>query len=300
MLTPQELEACKFEKTMVWGYDMASVDTLLTAVRADYGALYKENIALKSKMKVLATKVEEYRSVDDAMRKALLRAQNIAEEEISAAEKKAAEILEKANLEAGKITHLATVGIDEEKRRYDEARRIAQDFIKRTLVMYDKQTVLLTELMEREFGQEDSEIKDDASEDIRRSIDNAMPADEWNGEIKSVPEAKPEETVPVAAVKVPPEIETRVFSMSDTPVAPVVKSAVDIPGPGPAVKDVLADEEIAEAVSSVFEVTLPSDVSDTRADRRGQENNGADQGKRSTFENLQFGEAYEQNERKKK
>ena len=80
MLTPQEIADKKFDKVMVWGYDMNAVDSFLEAVEGDYSQLYKENIALKSKMKVLIAKIDEYRKVDESMRKTLLGAQTMASE----------------------------------------------------------------------------------------------------------------------------------------------------------------------------------------------------------------------------
>ena len=76
-MTLQELQEKKFEKAVFGGYDMASVDDFLDALSADYEDLIKENAALKAKLKVLVDKIEEYRSVDDAMRKALLSAHNM-------------------------------------------------------------------------------------------------------------------------------------------------------------------------------------------------------------------------------
>ena len=52
----------------------------------DYAALYKENAALKSKLKVVADKLEEYREVEDAMRSTLLTAQKMASSMVSEAE----------------------------------------------------------------------------------------------------------------------------------------------------------------------------------------------------------------------
>ncbi len=75
MLTPQEISGKEFVKAVFGGYDMSAVDDFLETLTADYAALYKENAILKSKIKVLVEKVEEYRTTDDAMRMALLTAQ---------------------------------------------------------------------------------------------------------------------------------------------------------------------------------------------------------------------------------
>ena len=86
MMTPQEAANCTFAKSMVGGYNMASVDDFLDKLTEDYAALYKENAALKAKLKVLADKTEEYREIEDAMRSTLLTAQRMATSIVSEAE----------------------------------------------------------------------------------------------------------------------------------------------------------------------------------------------------------------------
>ena len=80
MFTPQEVSEKVFPKASFGsgGYSMASVDEFLDALTEDYTALFKENVTLKAKLKVLAEKVEEYRSTEEAMRQALLTAQKMA------------------------------------------------------------------------------------------------------------------------------------------------------------------------------------------------------------------------------
>ena len=58
MLTPQEVSEHAFAKAGFGGYNMAMVDEFLDQLTEDYTTLYKENAALKSKMKVLVDKVE--------------------------------------------------------------------------------------------------------------------------------------------------------------------------------------------------------------------------------------------------
>ena len=71
MLTPQEVSERAFQKASFGGYNMGQVDEFLDVLTGDYSALYSENAVLKSKMKVLVDKVEEYRSTEEAMRKAI-------------------------------------------------------------------------------------------------------------------------------------------------------------------------------------------------------------------------------------
>jgi cell division initiation protein len=95
MLTPQEISGKEFVKAVFGGYDMSVVDDFLETLTADYTALYKENAILKSKIKVLVEKVEEYRSTDDAMRMALLTAQKLGDEITAEARRKSEELLTK-------------------------------------------------------------------------------------------------------------------------------------------------------------------------------------------------------------
>ena len=87
MLTPQEVSERAFQKASFGGYNMAQVDEFLDILTGDYSALYSENAVLKSKMKVLVDKVEEYRSTEEAMRKALMTAQRMADELVQVAER---------------------------------------------------------------------------------------------------------------------------------------------------------------------------------------------------------------------
>ena len=59
MLTPQEVSTHAFSKAVMGGYNMAMVDEFLDELTDDYTALYKENAALKAKLKVL---VERWRT----------------------------------------------------------------------------------------------------------------------------------------------------------------------------------------------------------------------------------------------
>ena len=88
MLTPQEVSTHSFSKASFGGYNMAMVDEFLDELTDDYTALYKENAALKAKLKVLGEKVEEYRATEDSMRATLLTAQRMADSIVKEAEQK--------------------------------------------------------------------------------------------------------------------------------------------------------------------------------------------------------------------
>lgn len=72
MLTPQQIQDISFEKALFGGYDMDSVVNILEPLTEDYVTLYKENSVLKSKMRILVEKLEEYRKQEASMQNALL------------------------------------------------------------------------------------------------------------------------------------------------------------------------------------------------------------------------------------
>ena len=117
MLTPQEVSEHAFAKASFGGYNMAMVDEFLDLLTEDYTTLYKENATLKAKMKVLVDKVEEYRSTEEAMRKALLTAQRMADEMVAEAEAKRNDLLKNAEADAkARMAELAREIRDEEGR----------------------------------------------------------------------------------------------------------------------------------------------------------------------------------------
>ena len=101
MLTPQEVSTHAFTKAVMGGYNMAMVDEFLDELTDDYTALYKENAALKAKLKVLVEKVEDYRATEDSMRATLLTAQKMADSIVREAEAQAQEKIAQLRREIG-------------------------------------------------------------------------------------------------------------------------------------------------------------------------------------------------------
>ena len=100
MFTPQQIEEVSFKKATFGGYDMQAVDEFLEPLTQDYITLYKENALLKSKMRVLVGKLEEYRENEAAMKDAIVNAQKACDKMIKEAEAKCAKMLSDANAAA--------------------------------------------------------------------------------------------------------------------------------------------------------------------------------------------------------
>ncbi len=146
MLTVQEIQAMSFEKAVFGGYDMKTVDEFIEQITEDYAALQKENAALKSKMKVLVDKIEEYKSVEDGMRRALVSAQNIAQETIDTAKNEAEAILNVAKTEADAQLESYHTKLDAEKKELSRIRQETSEFISKMTGNFEKQMHTLIEL----------------------------------------------------------------------------------------------------------------------------------------------------------
>ena len=162
MLTPQEVSTHSFAKASFGGYNMAMVDEFLDELTDDYTALYKENAALKAKLKVLVEKVEEYRATEDSMRATLLTAQRMADSIVKEAEQKRDQMMTQAEIDAKlKINCLKNEAAAAEER-LRKGKEELEKFSAAVRAVCDKEIQLLNELPQEEAKPEDSvqEIED--------------------------------------------------------------------------------------------------------------------------------------------
>ena len=129
MITPQQIEQISFGRATFGGYDVQSVDEILEPLTEDYITLYKENALLKSKMRVLVAKLEEYRNNEESMKDAIVNAQKTCDQMVKAAEEKCTQMLTDANALASENAKNADALIAAENERVEEARRAAADKI---------------------------------------------------------------------------------------------------------------------------------------------------------------------------
>lgn len=117
MITAQDIREKTFEKAKFGGYDMASVDDFLEELADDITSSQKENAVLKSKMKVLVDKIEEYRANEEALNMAILSAQKLAVQIETDARQRASAMLAEADRQVK-----ARVGSIEEETANQERR----------------------------------------------------------------------------------------------------------------------------------------------------------------------------------
>ena len=202
MLTPQEVSTHAFTKAMMGGYNMAMVDEFLDELTEDYTALYKENAALKAKMKVLVEKVEEYRATEDSMRATLLTAQRMADSIIHEAEDKRGVLLSQteADIEARKKELQKELTVLE--TRFREGQMELKRFIKGSEEICKKQLAFLEKLP---------------------SLPVDLPADDP----LPVPAEVPIQSQPAAAFQADPEAEAPAETIPEAALEAEVEAAVE-------------------------------------------------------------------------
>lgn len=130
MITPQQIDQISFSQAR-HGYDMEQVDKILEPLTEDYVTLYKENALLKSKMRVLVGKLEEYRKGETGSKDAVESAKRTAEKMIQETQAKCEQMLRQAKETAAaaapapKAAPSADAFVAVEKARVAEARKTA-------------------------------------------------------------------------------------------------------------------------------------------------------------------------------
>ena len=248
MLTPQEVSARSFTKTMMGGYNMTMVDEFLDELTEDYTSLYKENASLKAKMKVLVEKVEEYRATEDSMRATLLTAQRMADSIIKEAEEKRDGILQQAEAAAREKLDGYRREAEQCAKRLQQGQDEIQRFVAESRALCEKELRFLEEFPAMPL--EESEPVSAAAEEIGEKI-------------LSAGEPAPAPAAPEPAPKAPsaPQAESRPKTASE-PVEEVFRTLVagpKVPGQAPTAEKLLDTLAAAEEAQSPAE-----DLSATR------------------------------------
>lgn len=174
MLTPQEVSEHAFSKASFGGYNMGMVDEFLDVLTADYTTLYKENTTLKAKMKVLVEKVEEYRSTEDAMRRALLAAQKMADDMLAEAEEKKAALLRDTEKAARERMEQLRQEIASEELRLRSAQEATLSFVTQARDLCKRETEFLSNLAGISAPPPKEDPVNTAAQDIEASVEKLV------------------------------------------------------------------------------------------------------------------------------
>lgn len=176
MITSQDIRAKSFEKAVFGGYDMAAVDQYMETIAAEMDTRVREISTLKSKMKILANKVEEYRSTEDAMRLALVSAQQLATQIEAEARVKAEAILADATAQSVEVLASLQNETAQQEEKLEIAKASLAAFLTDARAMCEAQLRFMNELPEELYGEampetEEIEAEDEEAEELNAIIE---------------------------------------------------------------------------------------------------------------------------------
>lgn len=118
-ILPKDIKKTDFKKTLR-GYDANEVDAFLETVCLRYERLYDENISLTEKVKILTSDIDLYKENETTLQKAIVKAQDLAEEILGNAKKRAENIVKESELNAQKILQNTEKEIMGKKQELEE------------------------------------------------------------------------------------------------------------------------------------------------------------------------------------
>ena len=184
MITAQDIRERTFEKARIGGYDMAEVDDFLEELAEDITATQKENAVLKSKMKVLVDKIEEYRSNEEALNMAVLSAQKLAVQIETDAKTRSAAMLSDADAQVKSKLGTIPEQIAEQEDKLAAAQTATAKYIAEMRAFCNKQLKALDKIDGGDLSVPEEAPEADTVDETVRSIERNV------GRIKAEPEFK--------------------------------------------------------------------------------------------------------------
>lgn len=265
MLTIEDIKQVSFRKAGIGGYKPEDVDAFIDQVLITMEQMKKEKSDLVKKMDILATRVEEYRADEDAVRNAMLASQRVADSTIKNAKAKAAQIIEESeNTAKAKLFDL-NLKIKEQKKQHalllSECNKLREELIS----VCNKHIVSAKELP--------SKAK---VEIIGRQLDEKFPTD------NSDDVERADEVMRAPVIKAAPvEVEEKAPEVANTPVIPGSSTEITFDNPPEEVKE---EVNVADFFSS--EVNLIDDINDSDIKIADKKKKG------KLFGSLKFGDDY--------
>ncbi|MEO8665808.1 MAG: DivIVA domain-containing protein [Ignavibacteria bacterium] len=119
IISPKDIKKSDFKK-IFRGYDTNEVDAFLETVSLRYERLLEENTNLNERVKSLTSDIDVYKENESTLQRAIVKAQDLAEEILVNAKKRAENITREAELNAQKILQDSDRDIMTRKHELDE------------------------------------------------------------------------------------------------------------------------------------------------------------------------------------
>lgn len=180
MISIEEIKNVSFRRANFGGYRPEDVDKFIDDVQFSYNGLLNEKVKLLTEIKELRKKIDDYRSEEESIRKAIISAQRFADDSICSANVETNKMIQDANNEAVSIISSAK---DRAQKELEQAQNLRNQVIKfknDIINAYKEHLTLITNLPEPVF----INLKEDKSPDLRNE-DTSNATSDTNVELSS-------------------------------------------------------------------------------------------------------------------
>ncbi len=119
IISPKDIKKGDFKKSFR-GYDPIEVDAFLETLSLRFERLLEENVNLSEKAKTLQSDIDIYKENESTLQKAIVKTQELAEEVLGNAKKKAENIIRDSELNAQKIILNVDKDIMTKRQEFEE------------------------------------------------------------------------------------------------------------------------------------------------------------------------------------
>lgn len=265
MLAPHELKNKSFGKSLK-GYNVSEVDDYINFLIDKYTEVYRENIELDRKLRIVVTNLDEIRDEEESIRNTLVSAQKMGEKIIRDANERADIITESIKKRCDAVIEDFKAQIAKEKEELWNVRATVLDFKKKLFDAYrqqieDVRNISVNELEElvlpsdselvgKIFGEVKATIEEEIREErVRREQEEII----RRAEAEKDEEEKLDEADLVAHFKDAPS--------SDTIILPADEMPIEAPDDG--LRALLEDVEgVDDDTATDATVIIPEDIAD--------------------------------------
>ena len=208
-LTPLDIRHKEFARAMR-GYRDLEVDEFLDDIADEFERLFNENIDYKDRLESLEEKIEQYKNIEDTLKKTLLSAQQQAEELKQNAQKEADLILRDAELKSRSIINDSYAerqkiqrSVAALKQKQEDLRYQLKSVIEAYTNILDQEGDIVAE--ESETGLESlTETAEAAAEEVPTGIDQAVSREILGEEAAAATQGVDLHSKPGAEIHMPP------------------------------------------------------------------------------------------------
>ncbi len=138
MITPLEIQNKEFRRG-IRGYKEDEVDEFLDKIIIDYEKLYKENLELKDRLEGMNHQLEQYKEMEESLKKTLIIAQNTAEDVRTNAHKESELIIQEADAKAKEVVIKANKEVENIRGEFEDIKNRTQIFKTRLKALLQSQ-----------------------------------------------------------------------------------------------------------------------------------------------------------------